>query len=379
MLQVGLIGCGNAGNQVLVEAMNMCPDIKLYAVNSSDNDLATLPPEIKRTRIGDGKGSGKNRQEAKQFLSQEIIELVKNGDFKSFMADLDLVFVVSSTGGGTGSGVSLVLSQVLKQAYVNQYIIPIGICPTLKEAESTQANTLEYLTELYKVMDSDTTYMLYDNEKFADLPPHKLLPAINKAIVSDVNVLRCYYNATTKYDSIDEKDALTVIRTPKRLMVASVYDCKEKDIEEQSLEDRLKENIIKGAHVEIQKDHIVNRTGIILNVSENVLNDFNVQIPTIRSYLGDPVEEFKHLVVNMDRKLPNNAFLIISGMTSVNDRIAKIKDRIEEIQEAQKQQEDESELDSDLVAAVNGKRTYVNDDGDNKPIDIMGIFNSFGV
>ena len=379
MLKVGLIGCGNAGNQVLREAKQSYPDMALVAINSSENDLSTLPDDILKIKIGDGKGCGKNRMEAKKSLASEVINLVSSESFKTFIGDLDIAFVISSTGGGTGSGVSLVFSDVLSKVYPSTYIIPVGILPTLKEAESTQVNTLEYLSELYKSMDSKTTYMLYDNEKLKELPPNKMLPAINRSIVEDINVLRCYYNRTTIYDSIDEKDALTVIRSPKRLMVASVYDVKEKDLDEMNLEERLKENLKKGTHVEIQQDKIVNRTGLILNISENVLKDFSVQIPSIIDYIGDPIEEFKHICVNEDRKIPNNAFLIISGLSAVNDRIAKINDRIAEIQEAQKRQEDDDEIDLDIINSVNEKRVYAKNAVEPQQIDIQSLFSKFDV
>ena len=379
MLKVGLIGCGNAGNQVLQEALKTYPDMKLVAINSSENDLSTLPDSIMKITIGDGKGCGKNRMEAKKSLASQVLELVRNKEFIEFMSDLELAFVISSTGGGTGSGMSLVFTNVIAKTFPSTYTIPVGILPTINEAESTQVNTLEYLTELYKSLDNKTTYMLYDNEKLKELPPNKMLPEVNRRIVEDINVLRCFYNKSTQFDSIDEKDALTVIRTPKRLMVASVYDVKEKDLDEMSLEERLMDSIKRGIHAEIQGDKIVNRTGIILNISESVLNTFSIQLPLIRSFLGDPIEEFKHIYVNEDKKLPNNAFLIISGLSPINDRIAKINDRITEIQEAQKRQEDDDELDDDLINSVNSKRVYSEEKTEIEQVDIQGIFSNFGL
>ena len=379
MLKVGLIGCGNAGNQVLQEALKTYPDMKLVAINSSENDLSTLPDSITKITIGDGKGCGKNRMEAKNSLASQVLELVRNKEFIEFMSDLELAFVISSTGGGTGSGMSLVFTNVIAKTFPSTYTIPVGILPTINEAESTQVNTLEYLTELYKSLDNKTTYMLYDNEKLKELPPNKMLPEVNRRIVEDINVLRCFYNKSTQFDSIDEKDALTVIRTPKRLMVASVYDVKEKDLDEMSLEERLMDSIKRGIHAEIQGDKIVNRTGIILNISESVLNTFSIQLPLIRSFLGDPIEEFKHIYVNEDKKLPNNAFLIISGLSPINDRIAKINDRITEIQEAQKRQEDDDELDDDLINSVNSKRVYSEEKTEIEQVDIQGIFSNFGL
>ena len=42
--------------------------------------------------------------------------------------------------------------------------------------------------------------------------------------------------------------------------------------------------------------------------------------------------------------MPNNVFLILSGLSPVNDKIFKINDRIDEIQEKQKIAEEENAL-----------------------------------
>ena len=72
-------------------------------------------------------------------------------------------------------------------------------------------------------------------------------------------------------------------------------------------------------------------------------------------------------------------FLIISGLSPINDRIAKINDRITEIQEAQKRQEDDDELDDDLINSVNSKRVYSEEKTEIEQVDIQGIFSNFGL
>jgi cell division GTPase FtsZ len=381
MLNVGIIGCGNTGNQVCAYCANKYPDIPVVAINCSENDMVSLPNTIQKFLIGDGKGAGKNREEAKKFLEDSIVELVSNQSVKQLLADLDIVFIVSSTGGGTGSGISIILSNVIQEIYGTDGVLPItvGVLPTMKEGLSTQANSLSYLQELYELSTS-STYMLYDNDKMSKLYTVEMLKKVNEAIVEDINILRGYYNGITTYNSIDERDAMTLIATAGRLFVASLFDVKEKDIDDDiTLEDKLITEIKKNAQAEIQMDGIVNRTGVIVNLSDSMLGKFDTHVPKVQKLIGSPIEEFEHVSVNSDRKLANNIFFIASGLTPINDRIRKIKDRIDEINELQKKKEDDMELDSDMLSQVQSKRKYRDSESAPKDtqVDIGAIFNKF--
>ena len=380
MLKVGIIGCGNAGNQICALTANKYPDIPTIAINCSENDMKLLPKNVIKCLIGDGKGAGKNREEAQGFLKEAIMDFVNDEEISTILDDLELIFIVSSAGGGTGSGTSILLSNIISELYSNSGPVPIvvGILPTIPEALSTQANALEYLTELYNVSDMNLTYMLYDNEKLSKLPSVEILKGVNERVVEDINVLRLFYNKTTTYNSIDERDAFTLFTTPGRLFVASLFDLKEKDVDDEStIEDKLIFDIKKNPHSELQNDGIVNRTGIIINLSESLMSQFDTNIPKIQKLIGVPIEAFEHIAVSKDRKDINNVFFIASGLTPVNDRIAKIKDRIDEINEAQKKQADESELDSEMLAGIQSKRVYRNTSNKKGDIDLQAIFDKF--
>ena len=227
MLKIGIIGVGNAGNQVLVSAKNVMPDVPVFAINCSRQDIATLPEDIMYLVLGDGKGAGKDRKEAKKSLIASFEEkFLKDENVEKFMNSIDFLFIASSTGGGSGSGISLMMSKVISKSYPNITVVSIGILPSLKEGESSQVNTLEYLQELYTKFDSHT-YLLYDNNKLSHMPSYKMMDEINLQIAKDINVLRGYYNLPTKYASIDDKELSLILRTPGRILVSSLYDIKE--------------------------------------------------------------------------------------------------------------------------------------------------------
>lgn len=383
MLNVGVIGLGNTGNQIASLAYEQLK-IPVMAVNSSEKDLETINNNIPKKLItdadGESKGAGKNRQLAKKYLKDSIMTFLSSEDVQDFIGDLDVLFVVSSTGGGTGSGTSLIMSSIIASMFVDVHVITIGVLPVMNEALSAHVNTLEYLNELYSTLDGQT-YMLYDNDKYSGMPSYKMMNLVNEEVVKDIDVLRCTYNYTTKYDSIDEEDMRRLISFPGRILVARLEDIKERDLDKDTIEDLLIKKIKSNAHTEIQRDQKVIATGIIANLSEAVFSDFDNHIEKVRDFIGDPDHDFNHLYVNEERKMPNNVFLIIGGLSVVNDRITKISDRIEEIEQKQKTREEENSLNdlgvSELSQKVSSK------DKSKKPtasnVDIAGIFSKFGI
>lgn len=377
MLNVSVVGIGNAGSQVAALAMEKL-GIPALAINSSEKDLQTIPSAVPRVLIGDTKGAGKERGAAKKFLKSSIMDIISD-DENSKIFDVDVLFIVSSTGGGTGSGASVLLTSIMTEVYSKVKVITIGILPTLKEALSTQLNTIEYMQELYNTLE-DATYMLYDNDKLSKLPSTTMMQSINDSIVNDIDVIRGTYQLPTKFSSIDEKDMGNILSTKGRIAIASLRDVKEKDLDENTFEQMLIHQFKTNAHCELQRDKIIHRTGVISNLSDRLNEKFDSHIPEVQEFIGAPVEEFEHITVNVDRHVPNNVFLIAAGLTQVNDRIRKINDRIEEINEMQKQREEESELGGIDFNAMSSKIERSNADAkDGDKVDLMNIFNKFDV
>ena len=373
MLVSGVIGIGNAGSQVASLAVSEQMDA--VVINSSENDLSTIPDNVIKFPLGDLRGAGKNREEAKKFVKDSIKKILQTDEFVEFMDKKDVIFVVSSTGGGTGSGISPILTQILKKMFPDSYVILVGILPTLDEAYSTQINTLEYIQELYKKLDNPT-YMLYDNDRMKNLPSHLMMESINKAIVEDIKVLQGTYNYTTKYSSIDEKDMSMIISTSGRIVVASYTNIKEKDLDNCSIDEKLVQLLKTGAHAELQLDKVIKRSGVIADLSPSMVANFDEHLSELQKVVGAPVEEFSHIAINSEKTLPNNVYFIGAGLSPINDRIEKINERVQEIESMQDVDNvDENVFSIDLEKA-NSKREYKKTQVD-KTVDLNSIFDDF--
>ena len=177
MIRLGLIGIGNCGNQV-VSLAKETKDIPGIAINTSDKDLENVK-NLTVFKIGSSKGAGKSRDKAKAYVKQMMKQLLSQEKFKSHIDENDVVAVVASTGGGTGSGISVMLTHLLSTMYVDKRFILVHVLPSLKESLAAQQNTIEYLKEMNNF---NATYMSYDNGCKDGLPSNIMMKQMIKIL-----------------------------------------------------------------------------------------------------------------------------------------------------------------------------------------------------
>jgi cell division GTPase FtsZ len=369
MLKVGIIGVGNAGNQV-AETAKVSFGIDGVAVNSSDKDISTLS-HIKGIIVGDEKGAGKDRGIAKQFIRENIKDLLAESVFRTVIESNEVIFIVSSTGGGTGSGISPVLTEVLKKFFPDKKFILVGILPPIKESVAAQQNTLEYLKEVNQ--SEDLTYMLYDNNTDGNIKT--IMERVNKDIVQDIVAIRGDFQKATPYNSIDEKDMSKIIETPGRLVVNRAVDFKEKDIDIRSVEDRIVDAVKNSSHVELERDNIVKRMGIIMNLNQKIYETVDSDLPKLKELVGEPIEGFEHIYIGED---VNRIIAVMSGMSIPDDRIEKVIQRIDDVTTQLSKKKESSVLELaqlDLLQDLRGNNNVNKQQATD--LDIDDIFGKF--
>jgi cell division GTPase FtsZ len=327
--------------------------------------------------MGDEKGAGKDRTEAKNFVKQNIQDLLKQEVFKKMMDENEVVFVISSTGGGTGSGMTPVLTEILSKIYSTKRFIIVEIYPPIRESVAAQQNSIEYLKEIKQFI-PNSVYMSYDNNKRANKPTSEMMEEINIEIVEDICVLRGDYQYPTPYTSIDEKDALKLLETPGRLSVVKLYGLKEKDLDDKSIEDMIIYNLKNtSVGVELERDRIVKRMGLITNLNDKLHKALDTNMTQLKDFVGEPVEGFEHIMINKDPEDPNRVIVILAGMSVPDDRIQKMLQRIEEATEQLTKVKSSSILDdaqTDLIKSLRDTSAGKTDPAD---IDLNETFNKY--
>ena len=375
MIRLGLIGIGNCGNQV-VSLAKETKDIPGIAINTSDKDLENVK-NLTVFKIGSSKGAGKSRDKAKAYVKQMMKQLLSQEKFKSHIDENDVVAVVASTGGGTGSGISVMLTHLLSTMYVDKRFILVHVLPSLKESLAAQQNTIEYLKEMNNF---NATYMSYDNGCKDGLPSNIMMKQMNEEIVEDLSVIRGDYLLSTPFTSIDEEDLTKILEVPGRLVVHRVYDIKEKDIDKVGIEDMLIQKLSDTTYsTELHNDNRVMKMGVILNVTEKLSNKIDTNFTEFKNQIGNPIEGFEHVaIIEPSMNLKNRAIVISSGLSLPEDRIEKINERIQEIlDEIEKQKQVNSILDTIETDKIKGLRGIRNDSNGPDEIDIDDFLSKY--
>lgn len=338
--KVVLIGIGNCGNQVVFCGEQKYPELfDCVYINTSEADLSMVKTESMKFKIGeseeyDVEGSGKDRKKMKQYLKEDIEALVKNEEFANTV-DKKYAFVIVSGAGGTGSGAGPVFTNIMQNAFPDTNFILVGVLPNQGASLLELGNTLEFLDELYRKMAPGTTYMIYDNETRSDLPVTVALTDVNENIIEDIRVITGADNYPTPYESIDDADMESIVSTPGRLLVARVdsHLLTEKSLEDGKLDEIIVKIIKKSSHAETDRNRKVLRWGIITYFNDTVNKLYSPNLPALEAFIGTPIERFNHNAVNSSSEKLNFMHVIMSGLSPINDRIAKIRARVKEIKE----------------------------------------------
>ena len=168
---IGFIAIGQGGGNIgsLFEASG---HTVLYA-NTSSEDLATLGGAKHAHHIKDGEGCHKDRDKAKALVAKDFDDIyAKIGQ----TLKEEFVFVVFTAGGGTGSGASpMMIDLLIRQA--QKKVGAICVLPARDEPLKTHINAYECFKELEEIEGMGATFVLdnskaekfFINRDFADL------------------------------------------------------------------------------------------------------------------------------------------------------------------------------------------------------------------
>lgn len=327
MLNICTIGIGNAGNQI-AELAYKTKSIPGLAMNSSQKDLSTVK-SIPKLVVGDEKGAGKNRDDAKDFIKKRIKDFLDAENFVNHIAPADVIFIISSIAGGTGSGMAPIMTDILSRKFSDKTFVLVEVYPPLRESVAAQQNALDFLKEIQD-RQPNAVYMAYDNNRKAHKPTSVMMQEVNEEIVEHLAIIRGDYQFATPYNSIDEKDMLKILSTNGRLAIYDIHDIKEKDLDNKTFEDLIIDRIKNtSTNVELDRNKIVKRLGLITNLTESMNGTFDTNLRAIKDLIGEPVEGFEHTSVIADDEI-NRVIVILSGLTIPDDRLTLMTQRIEE-------------------------------------------------
>lgn len=274
LLTVGCLGLGNGGGNVADIAAR--DGFLAVAVNGSTEDLDRLQNNVTKFPVGDGKGTGKDRDKAKEFLTAHM-GIIDDAKMQEFLGKSDIVFLVTSTGGGFGSGASIMMAQKIVEKYPDKAVVPVGIFPFDQEGYTAQEHSVEWLKELKD--GNSFAYMYYDNNRFSNLTPKECCDKINEEILEAMKFFRGDYIKEDHTGGIDQRDMITNASIPGRI-VAFRAVLEEADIIDNSLVKTVLERIKEeSGNAELVDDHQITASA----VQYSLHSQFHKYVPGIKN------------------------------------------------------------------------------------------------
>lgn len=334
LLRLAVIGTGNCGCMMADKACNEL-GIDGVAINGSVKDLNLLTsPKIVRVQVGDGKGTGKDRNKAKEFFLADS-GLVLDKAFIKVIEDNDVIFISTSTGGGYGSGSSTELAELLMGMYPEKIFIMVGVLPFTDEGYAAYEGTRAWLSETLTLGQNSedgkgVSYMIYDNNRYAHLSPNKAAAMINNAFISDLRVIQGDFLGTTLTGGIDERDMLTVLSAPGRIVVDMVDDLEVSNVVEGSLIKTIHQHLTKhSAHAELVSDKEITASATMYILGD----EFDEFKKSIKSDLQETFGAHVKDTSNFCDEDGSIVALIVSGLTEPAMVIDRILNKLKKLED----------------------------------------------
>lgn len=326
--KITFIGLGSGGNQVA--DLTSQKEINSIAVNSTKIDTVGINHVKDIIYIGE-EGCGKIRKNGKDLVKKSASNYIPK--LAEYCSDSDLIIVGGGLGGGTCSGSAPITADLLRSYFKSQKknpkIICCGILPDSGEDPRAQRNAIEAVKELASI---NMPYMLLDNSTVQGSPVTKY-NTINNSIVEDIQILRGDYNLPSAYGNMDVKDSNQILSVPGLLTVNKISGFKKTSLDKEDFDSLILKSIKESYNVQLEKDKVIGRMGIIISLTEEMLEGFDRSIPKVKEELGVASEIYIHVNVVEDEK-EASIITIVSGLSAPESRLEEMAEIITSAKES---------------------------------------------
>ena len=315
--KIAFLGLGQCGSNICEVAEKS--GYKTGVINTSPEDLSALQLVKNKFLVGLEGGSAKDRRIAKNEVKtfyNDIINFVKC-NFSD--PEIGLIYLVFSTGGGTGSGMGPLVIDLLKRFVGDKTFGAVAILPSKSESTVAHVNSYECLKELSSL---SVPTILVDNEKCSSVNKNisrkKLYDTINEAFIDDLDMILKMKRPASMYGNIDAKDIFKLLATPGVLSIGMATSFDNLPLEKQILK-----SLEESPYAPLELDGVVSRIGIIFEIKESTSN--NINYDNLYKDLGIPLELFEGMYFKTEDEL---IISIIAGQSFPMSRIEGIVNSI---------------------------------------------------
>jgi tubulin-like protein CetZ len=342
MESIGILGVGQAGGNLAEIASSMGFQTALINTNKRDGIVNT---KVERKYFVPGyNGAGQDRSIGLKAVNdnyREIIDFVKNS-FKK----IKLLLVAFSTDGGTGSGMSPLLIDLLLEHLSGVNIGAIAIVPDRNVLTGNRINATECIEELSKI-NSLSSVFLVDNDQMRKLNPqsskHQIYLSSNQQVMEAIKSVLQVTKKSSFYGNFDETDLMNILGTRGVTIISSAQITDAKTTSD--VTSKIQQSWATSVFCPVESTGVI-RSGIIYEGPEKMAKLINV--PSIFERIGEPLELFEGTYFS---ESDPTVTTILAGLAfpsrrlhALEESLEKNKDRLQNLVKKEHTQKYESKI-----------------------------------
>lgn len=384
MRKVATIGIGACGANITLEVSNLDNYLveqgfdeiyafNKHAINSTEFDMTFLEgTDVKVKTIG-GNGCGKSRVKSKRLFKNVLKEMIPA--IANEIIDCDIIVVEVGLGGGTGSGIIAMFLDILRNQLSildknkrDRIYIAIGAIPRLTEDLTSLRNAIEAITEINSI---NIPYCLIDNELVTG-SIKDVYEATNRSVAMDLQVIRGDFNAVpSKIRNMDERDCFRLFSTPGLMTINKISNIKEVDLDKLSIDDLIVRSIKDSYNVQIEKDKVLGKIGVIMNLTEAMLEKFDESLEGVQKEVGKTPFKFIHVNI-VENEAQTSIITVLTGLSCPDSKLAEMSEIINQAKSAVNIKKESK------VGELNAATNWLNDDEDEDELETTSMDDMMG-
>jgi cell division GTPase FtsZ len=290
-MNIGIIGCGQMGNVFADEISSKYDEIVALGINTSATDLASCQ-NLKHTLKLNGFGAGKNRELAQETVREQM-DIVYNKVNEVF-AHVELIAVVFSSSGGTGSGISPFLLEVLPELMPDKVFISMVVMPDLSESMVNQVNCLKVFEELSRL---NVAVFPIDNQQvkgmYLNIGKNKLFEITNQKAIDLLMKLISYTDKYSKHGNLDKQDLLTILNTQGIAIISEVdLITIQANVTPEGVAQKIQESWNRSVFTPIEFDKVT-KAGVVFDGQESLMEYIKYEQIFSKFNCGLPLDLFE--------------------------------------------------------------------------------------
>jgi hypothetical protein len=345
--QILLIGCGKAGNRLINELIEKDSMLTGLFVNTAYEDMARLKhcKEDNSFLFSSANGSGRNRNIAQQYVKDQVKSLI---DVITRYPLHNNIYIFTSSDGGTGSGITPMICQLLKSAFkskgLDRKINLVAIMPNQKVDDRLAfENAIGFWNDI--VMEREDKQgnkftikdECLDSIKLIDNTKGQNYNEINAKAVRDI-INSFNMNGTHDEGDIDDRDSKT-LNTEKGFSLILSLPTGYKNAKE-AIDKAIEDTVFAKPD-----NYNCNYLGISLNDNDYLIDDVRGCFDTV----------YKTTYKTYNPKGHNT--VVLSGCSTPNEIITTIKQKLEDLDVKKAENNEKVDLTISLTNTINNSET----------------------